>query len=212
MNIMNKMYKPLIVILLFVTLITSCATLSGRKESEQELLLLSIEFEDRSEFSTGGGFCQYWDIAPLEGPLRIPSQFEEGGSQRGKIFFGSFGKGFENDDSPCLIIDLPDMSDYSEVFFTVSLGATDGTKGACFEIYHRDSLIISSTDRIIDRFLPVSDESSLWSETQSAELHYKFADFTYGIDNRETSITFTFASTDFDEVIGIDSFRLYGRK
>ena len=173
--------------------------------------ILYEDFEDNTGFTIGGGYSHYWDIAPLEGTVSIPSNFEQGGSQSGKIFYGSFAKGGSADPAPTMSVNLPDLTGYSNLKLIVSLAAPDCTVGTCWEISHRDRLVITASSGEIDRFLPISGVSPLVSQYNSSILHYEFQDFEYPIvDNTINSITFEFASTAYDEVVGIDSVMIYG--
>ena len=203
-------------------------TITGIVHAE---VVLFEDFEDSSGFTIGGGYSHYWDIAPLGGApsMPCPSFFVQGGSQSGMIFFGSFAKEYIGSPAPTMAITLPDLTGYTNLKLTVSLAAPDGTRpeyGTRFECTHRDSLhIIKGTPTIvdcsnagcmpvtdaIDSFLPVCYSSALQSQVYPGTyLHYQFQDFTYDIDSSLTSITFAFASTDYDEVIGIDSVTITG--
>jgi hypothetical protein len=164
---------------------------------------------EKSNSYTGNGDAPaaYWGIAPLSGTPSIPSYFVQGGNQSGNIFYGSFAK--DQEPYPAtMTISLPDLTGYTDLLLSVSLAAPDGTR---WESSHRDSLVISGTAGMIDSFLPLSRGSPLRSQLWSIDLHYEFQDFTYLIDNDLTSLTFAFASTDYDEVIGIDSVSITGQ-
>jgi hypothetical protein len=163
-------------------------------------------FEDSSGFTVGGGSAAYWGVAPLSGTPSIPSLFVQGGSQSGNIFYGSFAK---ESDAPAstMTITLPDLTGYTDLQLIVALAAPDGTR---WESSHRDSLFISGTTGLIDSFLPAIRGAPLTSQVHSVDLHYQFQDFEYAIDSSLNSLTFTFASTAYDEVIGIDSVRITG--
>lgn len=196
-------------------------------------VILSKDFEDSSGLTIGGGYAHYWDIAPLGGIVSpyIPSFFEQGGNQSGNIFYGSYAKEYIGSPAATMTITLPDLTGYTNLQLTVSLAAPDGTGtefGTRFETTHRDSLhIIGSTSitpptvdctnagcmpvtGAIDSFLPSVYGSPLRSQIFGIDLHYVFQDFTYNISNDLKSITFAFASTDYDEVLGIDSVKITG--
>jgi hypothetical protein len=196
-------------------------------------VILFEDFEDSSGFTIGGEYSHYWGIAPLSGISTpyIPSFFVQGGSQSGNIFYGSYAKEFIGSPAYTMTINLPDLTGYTNLELTVSLAAPDGTRpefGTRFETTHRDSLhIIGGTSSpspivdctnagcmpvtgAIDSFLPSVYGSPLRSQVWSIDLHYEFQNFTYTIDSSLKSITFAFASTDYDEVIGIDSVKITG--
>jgi hypothetical protein len=99
-----------------------------------------------------------------------------------------------------------------------------------FEPTHRDSLhIIGATTislpdlgpctagcippvtGVIDSFLPITYPDDLRSDVyHPIGLGHEFQDFTYSIDSSLKSLTFAFASTDYPEVVGIDSVRITG--
>ena len=62
----------------------------------------------------------------------------------------------------------------------------------------------------IDSFLPPTYPASLRSQAHSIDLRPQFQDFEYPIDSSLKSVTFAFASTDYPEMIGIDSVRIMG--
>jgi hypothetical protein len=70
--------------------------------------------------------------------------------------------------------------------------------------------LITGTTGTIDGFLPEIRDAPLTSQVYSADLHYEFQDFSYPIESGLESLTFTFASTSGDEVVGIDSVRITG--
>lgn len=160
------------------------------------------DFEDSSGFTVYGN-ASYWGVASLSGTKSYPSQFVQGGSQSGNIFYGVNGW----DSSATMTISLPDLTGYTDLRLTVALAAPDGTR---WENTHRDSLIISGTTGLIDNFLPAGYGAPLRSQVFSIDLHYEFQDFEYLIDSNLKSLTFAFASTDYSEVIGIDSVRITG--
>ena len=159
-------------------------------------------FDDSSGIIISGN-ASYWGIAPLEGTSSIPSGFIQGGSQSGNIFYGSNGY----DSTATMTINLPDLSGYTDLRLIVSLAAPDSTR---WENTHRDSLIISGTSGVIDSFLPYLRGSPLQSQVFLIELHYYFQDFEYIIDSSLESLTFNFASTSGNEVVGIDSVTITG--
>jgi hypothetical protein len=104
---------------------------------------------------------------------------------------------------------------------TVALASVDGV----FETTHRDSLhIINGTSGgdctagagcipvtgAIDSFLPIVYGDNLWSNVHSVAVGPQFQDFEYTIDSSLESLTFAFSSTDYPEVIGIDSVMISG--
>ena len=139
----------------------------------------------------------------LRAPVSIPSGFIQGGSQSGNIFYGSNGY----DSTATMTINLPDLTGYKDLRLIVSLAAPDSTR---WENTHRDSLIISGTSGVIDSFLPYLRGSPLQSQVFLTDLHYYFQDFEYIIDSSLESLTFNFASTSGNEVIGIDSVTIAG--
>ena len=159
-------------------------------------------FDDSSGIIISGN-ASYWGIAPLEGTSSIPSDFIQGGSQSGNIFYGSNGY----DSTATMTINLPDLTGYTDLRLIVSLAAPDSTR---WENTHRDSLIISGTSGVIDSFLPYLRGSPLQSQVFLIDLHYYFQDFEYIIDSSLESLTFNFASTSGNEVIGIDSVTIVG--
>lgn len=189
-------------------LIPAMVLLFFTTESVRADLVFFEDFEDSTGFTIGGGGAAYWWIAPLNGTPSIPSYFVQGGSQSGNIFYGSFAKEYQDAPPATMTISLPDLTGHTDLLLSVSLAAPDGTR---WESTHRDSLVISGTTGVIDSFLPISRGSPLHSQVWSIDLHYEFQDFTYLIDNDLTSLTFAFASTDYDEVIGIDSVSITGQ-
>lgn len=191
----------------------------------QASLIFFEDFEDSSGFTTSGASAAYWGIAPLAGSASISSNFTQGGSQEGSIFFGSFAKdyfdaAYDPSIQSLMTITLPDLSEYANLELTVSLAAP----GGIWEPTHRDSLhIINGTvggdcssascppaTGVIDSFLPTSYPDSLGSRVHFIDMGLQFQDFTYNIDSSLKSLTFAFASTDYPEVIGIDSVRITG--
>jgi len=170
-------------------------------------LILFEDFEDSSGFTIGGGYAHYWGVAPLTGTESIPSNFVQGGSQSGAIFYGSFAKEYQDSPAATMTINLPDLTWYTNLQLALALAAPDGTR---WESTHRDSLIITVTTGVIDSFLPLERGAPLTSQVHSIDLHYEFQDFEYTIDSSFESLTFAFASTDYNEVIGIDSVRISG--
>ncbi len=147
----------------------------------------------------------------MSGTTSVPSHFVQGGSQSGNIFYGSFAKasaaGGSEEPSPTMTISLPDLTGFTDLQLTVALAAPEGI----WESSHRDSLYITGTTGLIDSFLPPARPSSLRSQVHSRNLLLEFQDFEYIIDSDLSSLTFTFASTDYPEVIGIDSVRITGK-
>lgn len=172
--------------------------------------ILFEDFEDTDGYTIGGGPAGYWDIASLSGTPLVPSHFITGGNQSGNIFYGSRGKSSEP--APTMTIALPELSEYENLKVTVSLAAPDGTLSTNWEINHRDKLEITGDGELIDLFLPISGKSALWSTVSDRSLHYDFQNHEYIIDASLSSLTFTFASTADDEVIGIDSLILSGNR
>jgi hypothetical protein len=191
------------------------------------------KFEDSSGFTLGGGYNYYWitwGITPLSGTATVPSNFVQGGSQDGNIFYGSFAKAsavsyVEEQPTPTMTLILPDLTGYNNLELIVSLAAPDGI----WENSHRDSLhIIGGTsttppeimctaagclpvEGAIDSFLPTDSRSGyLRSSVHSIDLDHQFQDFRYDIDSSLKLLTFAFASTDYPEIIGIDSVRIKG--
>jgi hypothetical protein len=172
-------------------------------------LILFEDFEDSTGFTIGGGVPHswiYWGIAPINGTASVPSNFVQGGNQSGNIFFGSFAKAI-GEPSPTMTINLPDLSGYTGIFLNVSIAAPE----AIWENSHRDSLHITGDTNPIDSFLPTAFRRSfLHSKVHSQNLLLQFQDFGYAINSDISSLTFTFASTDYPEIIGIDSVRITG--
>lgn len=176
--------------------------LFGVVNVSEATLILFEDFEDSSGFTSGGN-AVYWGIASLGGTQSYPSYFVQGGNQSGNIFYGVNGW----DSSAIMTISLPDLTGYTNFQLTMALAAPDGTR---WENTHRDSLIIRGTTGLIDSFLPTGRGAPLQSQVHSIDLHYEFQDFAYIIDSSLESLTFAFASTANDEVIGIDSVRITG--
>jgi len=188
--------------------------------------ILFVDFENPGAFTIGGGGAQYWGLAPLAGTASLPSQFQQGSSsQSGMIFYGSFAKAYQGSPAATMTISLPDLTNYTNLQLTVALAAAKGI----FEPTHRDSLhIIGGTGGspapevnclvagclpvigAIDSFLPPSYPGSLRSQVYSIDLGFTFQDFEYAIASDLTSLTFAFASTDYPELVGIDSVRITG--
>lgn len=170
-------------------------------------LILFEDFEDSSGFTSGGN-ASYWGIAPLGGTQSYSSQFIQGGSQSGNIFYGVHGNG------ATMTISLPDLTGYYNLQLNVALAAPEGI----WEYIHRDSLYITGTSGQIDSIrpqmpLPTQDPRtsySLRSQIHSIDLDYQFQDFEYVIDSNLNSLTFTFAATADAEFVGIDSVRITG--
>ena len=213
---MKKLLYFISFAMIFGVLIVSCEFTSYSPEDdmiEAENATLTIQgaggevilfedFEDTSRLTISGS-ARYWGVASLSGTLSFPSQFAQGGSQSGKIFYGINGY-----NKPTMTISLPALTGYTNLQMTVALAAPDGTR---WESSHRDSLIISGTTGLIDSFLPISRGAPLQSQIHHPTvLHYEFQDFNYTIDSSMVSLTFTFESTANDEVIGIDSVRITG--
>ena len=182
-------------------------------------VLLSFEgFHDLSGFTLGGGYDYYWitwGVTPLSGTATVQSNFVQGGSQSGNIFYGSFAKPDAMEGStgtsPTMTINFPNFQGYTNLRLAVSLAAPEGI----WESSHRDSLNISGTTANgetiqLDNFLPPERPSSLRSQVYLRDLGLVFQDFSYPIDGNLTSVTFTFASTDYNEIIGIDSVMVTG--
>jgi len=147
-------------------------------------------------------------------------------SQCGTIFYGSRAK--ESDSAPAatVTIGLPDLSGYKDVRLTLALAAFPNV----WETSHRDSLrIIGGLEGTpvpivdcslangcldvpgtIDKFLPAYYGGPLRSQVHGADLVFEFQDLEYAIDNNLRSLTFAFASTDYAELVGIDSVKLTG--
>lgn len=195
-------------VLVFLFVLLPFFVVAGTARAET---ILFEDFEDNDGFAIGGGPATYWDIAPLSGTVSVPSYFVQGGSQSGNIFFGSRGKGGPSDPAPIMTIDLPSLTNYTNLQMVVSLAAPDCTISTCWEITHRDRLVITDSNGEVDRFRPLGNASPLVSLYGSGTLHYTFADFSYPItDNAVSSFTFEFASTANDEVVGIDSLMILG--
>jgi hypothetical protein len=62
----------------------------------------------------------------------------------------------------------------------------------------------------IDSFLPSSYPDFLRSTEHSIALGLQFHDFEYAIDSSLELLTFAFSSTDYPEIIGIDSVEIAG--
>ena len=208
---------------LFVTFVVALFAGTGVARAGEILL---VNFESALSFTVGGGGAAYWGIAPLGGAAGINSGFVQGGSQSGSIFYGSFAK--ETDSSPAatMTIALPDLSAYENLMLTVSLAAQAGV----WETTHRDSLrIIGGTEGAsvpvvdcslangcvdvpgtIDKFLPPYYGASLRSQANSAYLGLTFQDLQYAIGSDLRLLTFAFASTDYPELVGIDSVNITG--
>lgn len=187
--------------------------------------ILFEDFEDSSGFTSGGGYAHYWGVAPLSGTVVVPSYFVQGGSQSGAIFYGSFAKEYQGSPAATMTISLPDLTGYTNLRLFVALAAPDGI----WEPTHRDSLHIIGGTGIsppdidcsisagcmpitgaVDSFLPSTYPDSLRSKVHSVGLDHQFQDFEYTIDSSLTSLTFAFASTDYPEIIGIDSVKITG--
>lgn len=165
--------------------------------------MLAFEgFESPGGFSATGN-AGYWGIAPLGGTATYPSGFATGGSQSGDIFYGVWGY----DSTAEMMIALGDLSGYTELTLTVALAAPGGTT---WENTHRDSLFIRSNLGTIDSILPTDRGSPLRSDVWGVDLTPTFADFSYDLASGVSSLTFAFASTAGNEVIGIDSVAITG--
>jgi len=222
---------------LFLCVMVLAFALVGVPKAE---LILFEDFEDSSGFTLGGGSSAYWGIAPLEGgyidgTLTYPSYFRQGGSsQSGTIFYGSQAREYRFAPAATMTIVLPDLSVFTNLELTVALAAgeydywdPDPDRGL-FEPTHRDSLNIIGGTTIapplvecnnagcqpvtgaIDSFLPITYPDDLQSAVYSVRLGHDFQDFSYAIDSNLQSLTFAFASTGEDEVVGIDSVRITG--
>jgi hypothetical protein len=181
---------------------------------------------DPTALTIGGGGAAFWDLAPLSGTPFLPSQFVQGGSAFGTIFYGSWAKVGPSSPAATMTIGLPDLSGYENVRLTVALAAYPGI----WETSHRDSLrIIGGTEGspvpivdcslangcvdvpgTIDKFRPPYYGASLRSQVHGADLVFEFQDLEYAIDNDLRSLTFAFASTDYPELVGIDSVKITG--
>ena len=186
-------------------------------------ILLFEDFEDSSGFTVNDGFALYWGIAPLGGTAALPSYFQQGGSQSGAIFYGSWAE--PGSVAKTLTIALPDLSGYTNLMLTVALAAPDQDR---WENTHRDSLhILGGTEisppvvpcttagclpvaNAIDSFVPTGRPGNLQSLYSSIQLQPQFQDFEYAIDSSLRSLTFAFASSAGDEVVGIDSVTITG--
>lgn len=178
-------------------------------------------FDDSSGFTISGGSAAHWGISSLTG-----TTFTQGGSQDGKIFYGSFAKDYFDTSydlsiQSLMTISIPDLTGYTNLTLTVSLAAAE----RIWEPTHRDSLhIINGIEGgdcvggagcmpvtgAIDSFLPSSYPDFLRSTVHSNALGLQFQDFEYSIDSSLESLTFAFSSTDYPEIIGIDSVRITG--
>ena len=192
--------------------------LTGMVQAE---LILFEGFNDSSGFTISGGSAAHWGISPLGG-----TGFTQGGSQNGNIFYGSFAKDYFDDSydpslQSLMTISIPDLTSYTNLELTVALASVENV----FETTHRDSLhIINGTEGgdcsggagcmpvagAIDNFLPIVYGDDLWSSVHSIDLGLQFQDFVYTIDSSLESLTFAFSSTDYPEVIGIDSVKITG--
>jgi hypothetical protein len=206
---------------MFLCAVTFLFAIAGMAHAE---LILSEDFENSSGFTTGGGWAAYWGVAPLSGTALIPSQFVQGGNQNGMIFYGSFAREYGGAPAATMTIGLPDLSGYTNLQLTVSLAAPE----MIWEDSQRDSLHIIGGTAIspplvecnaagclpvpgaIDSFLPYPRPGSLRSQMYSNDLTLVFQDYGYTIDGSLKSLTFAFASTDYPEMVGIDSVRITG--
>ena len=189
-------------------------------------LIFFEDFEDSSGFTIGGGGGYYWGIADLSGYRSCSVHLCARSGQSGMIFYGSYAKEYEGSPAATMTIILPDLTGYTDLKLYVALAAPDGAR---WENTHRDSLHIiggtsTSTPEVpcnvnagclpvigaIDSFLPAGYGAPLRSQVWSVDLRYAFQDFIYSVDNNLKSLTFAFASTDYDETIGIDSVRITG--
>lgn len=193
-------------------------------------VILFEDFEDSSGFTIGdvNVGAGYWGLAPLAGTGTFPSQFQQGdSSQSGTIFYGAAVRAYEGSPAGTVTIALPDLSGYTNLKLTVALAANDQY---VWENSHRDSLhILAGTTMdppdvqcnvlpgcmpitgAIDNFLPYPRPGILRSQVyNTVDLHRQFVDFEYTIDSSLKSITFAFASTGSDEVVGIDSVTITG--
>lgn len=210
---------------LFLCVITSILLISGMARADS---ILFEDFEDASGFTIGGSAAGYWGLAALSGTAIYPSGFSVGSSGQSEfIFYGAQAKEYSNSPPSTMTIALPDLNAYTNVKLTVALAATDGV----WENSHRDSLhIIGGTATSppsipcytagcspvpvtggIDSFLPDAYGGNLQSQVDpSIDLHPQFQNLEYSLDSNLTSITFAFASSGGDEVVGIDSLRITG--
>jgi hypothetical protein len=193
-------------------------------------VVLFEDFEDASGFTIGNGDvgAGYWGPADINGTQTFPSEFQQGdSSQSGTIFYGAAARAYMGAPAATVTIPLPDLSGYTNLTLTVALAANDQYP---WENSHRDSLhIIGGTtidppevpcDNLagcmpiagaIDSFLPYPRPGNLRSQVYNpVVLHRQFEDFEYAIDSSLKSITFAFASTGGDEVVGIDSVTITG--
>jgi hypothetical protein len=184
-------------------------------------IILLENFDNSSGFTISGGSAAHWGISPLTG-----TTFTQGGSQDGNIFYGSFAKDyFDASYDPSLqslmTISIPDLTGYTNLTLTVSLAAAEGI----WEPTHRDSLHIINgiaggdctygagcmpVTGAIDSFLPSSYPDFLRSTVHPIALGFQFQDIEYTIDSSLESLTFAFSSTDYPEIIGIDSVKISG--
>ena len=192
----------------FLVFLYAIVLIFGIVEIARADLIFSEDFEDASGFTIGGGSAYgYWGVAPLSGMAGMPSNFIQGGGQSGNIFYGSFIKDFNNLNLlSTMTIILPDLTGYTNLQLTVALAASYGN----WEYTHRDSIYIKGNTELIDSFLPAGYSGPLRSSVYSIDLNTTFQDFQYAIDNTLTSLTFEAGSTDYPEVIGIDSVRITG--
>jgi hypothetical protein len=185
-----------------------------------------FNFADPTTFAVGGGGAAFWGLAPLAGTPFLPSQFVQGGSSTGTIFYGSWAKDSANPSASTVTLSLPDLSGYKNLRLSVALAAPPGI----WEPTHRDSLRIiggvegapvpvvdcslsngcASVPGAIDTFLPPAYPASLRSQVHGVDLVSEFQDLEYAISNDLRSLTFAFASTDYPELVGIDSVRITG--
>jgi len=193
-------------------------------------VVLFEDFEDTSGFTIGNGNVGdgYWGPADINGTLTFPSEFQQGdSSQSGTIFYGAAARAYMGAPAATVTIALPDLSGYTNLKLTVSLAANDQYP---WEDTHRDSLHIIGgiaidppfvecnvlagcmpIDGAIDSFLPYPRPGNLRSQLDNTiVLHRQFVDLEYAIDSSLKSITFAFASTGGDEVVGIDSVTITG--
>jgi hypothetical protein len=181
---------------------------------------------DPATFTTGGGWAFFWGLAPMAGTPFLQSQFVQGGSQAGTMFYGSWAREYQGAPAATMTIGLPDLSGYRNVRLTVALAAYPGI----WEPTHRDSLRIIgglegesvpvidcsysngcvSPPGTIDTFLPPAYPASLRSQVHGVDLVFTFQDLEYAIASDLRLLTFAFASTDYPELVGIDSVKITG--
>ena len=149
------------------------------------------------------GNASYWGIAPVIGTEAYPSPFSAGGRQSGKIWYGVNGY----DSTARMTIALPEMAGCDILELSVALAAPGHMT---WESTHRDSLHLWCETGPIDSFLPTLRGSPLRSGLHGIDLSPVFQEFRYTLPHGIRSLTFAFASTALNEVIGIDSLCVTG--